>query len=110
MTATYYIAIAAVTLLILGVVALNWTWLRTWWASIDPETRLQLAQRVAEELVLIAERRYPEAGQGGRKFAYVKSQIQERFPGLPDRVIDLLIDGAVNTLNKIKSPKTGVGL
>lgn len=110
MTTTYYIAIAAVTLLILGVLVLNWSWVKSWWASIDPETRLQLAQRAVEELVLMAERRYPEAGQGSRKHAYVKSQILERFPGLPDGIIDLLIDGAVSTLNKIKSKKTGVGM
>lgn len=110
MTTTYYVAIAAVALLILGVVALNWGWVKSWWASVDPETRLQMAQRAVEELVLIAERRYPESGQGMRKYAYVKSQIEERFPAIPGRVIDLLIDGAVSALNKIKSKKTGVWL
>jgi hypothetical protein len=102
MTTTYYIAIAAVTLLILGVAALNWNRLATWWASVDPETRLKMAQRAVEELVLIAERRYPDADQGMYKFAYVKVQITERFPLLPDYVIDLLIDGAVKALNRAK--------
>ena len=110
---TTYIAIGAVALLIIGLIVLNWEWVKTrfpsWWASIDKEASLQAAQRAIEELVLVAELTHP-ASEGMSKHAYVKSRIQTRFPGLNEAIIDLLIDGAVRAMNRIKTKNTGVGL
>ena len=106
---TTYIAIGAVALLIIGLIVLNWPWVKSWWAGIDTQGRLDLVQRAVEELVLVAERTYPD-DEGMSKHAYVKSRILARFPGLNEAIIDLLIDGAVRAMNRIKTKNTGAGL